>query len=106
MSSLILIVFRSMCLLLFCFLSIGIGALVGSIATLLAFGELYLMTLVMNISIIGLSVGYSLYYLTERMVYGHELDPWQSLKKIQATLLLALTYYRNCLYYYDVYTFS
>ncbi|MFS1539130.1 MAG: hypothetical protein ACL7BU_15960 [Candidatus Phlomobacter fragariae] len=85
MGSLILIVFRS---LLLCFLSIGIGALVASITTLLVFGELYLITLVMNMSIIGLSIDSSLYYLTERMVYGHEADPWQSLRKTQATLLL------------------
>ncbi|WGL95373.1 MMPL family transporter [Arsenophonus nasoniae] len=90
MGSLILVVFRSFRSLLLCFLSIGIGALVASITTLFVFGELYLITLVMNISIIGLSVDYSLYYLTERMVYGHQADPWQSLRKIQATLLLVL----------------
>ncbi|MDR5618280.1 hypothetical protein [Arsenophonus sp.] len=90
MGSLILIVFRSLQSLLLCFLSVGIGALVASITTLFVFGELYLITLVMNISIIGLSVNYPLYYLTERMLYGHKTDPWQSLKKIQATLLLVL----------------
>lgn len=90
MGSLILIVFRSLLALLLCFLSIGIGALVATVTTLYVFGELYLITLVMNISIIGLSVDYSLYYLTERMVYGHEANPWQSLRKIQATLLLVL----------------
>lgn len=90
MGSLILIVFRSLQSLLLCFLSVGIGALVASITTLFVFGELYLITLVMNISIIGLSVNYPLYYLTERMFYGHKTDPWQSLKKIQATLLLVL----------------
>lgn len=35
--------------------------------TLLIFGELHLMTLVMSMSIIGISADYTLYYLTERM---------------------------------------
>jgi predicted exporter len=40
--------------------------------TLLLFGELHLMTLVMSMSIIGISADYTLYYLTERMVHGAE----------------------------------
>ena len=39
----------------------------GAVATLLLFGELHLMTLVMSMSIIGISADYTLYYLTERM---------------------------------------
>lgn len=82
--------FRSLRPLLLCAISIGIGALAGTVATLLFFGELHLMTLVMSMSIIGISADYTLYYLTERLVHGGENSPWQSLDKVRNALLLAL----------------
>ena len=87
---LIVAVFRSLRPLLLCLLSISIGALAGTVVTLLLFGELHLMTLVMSMSIIGISADYTLYYLTERMVHGAETSPWQSLVKVRTALLLAL----------------
>ena len=87
---LIVAVFRSLRPLLLCVISIGIGALAGTVVTLLIFGELHLMTLVMSMSIIGISADYTLYYLTERMVHGGESTPWQSLSKVRNALLLAL----------------
>ncbi len=87
---LILLTFRSLRPLLLCLTSIAIGALAGTVVTLLAFGELHLMTLVMSMSIIGISADYTLYYLTERMVHGAEASPWQSLAKVRTALLLAL----------------
>ena len=87
---LIVLVFRSLRPLLLCVLSIGVGAMAGTVATLLLFGELHLMTLVMSMSIIGISADYTLYYLTERMVHGAEQSPWQSLAKVRHALLLAL----------------
>ncbi|WP_039057330.1 MMPL family transporter [Enterobacter sp. Bisph1] len=87
---LIVAVFRSLTPLLLCLLSIATGALAGTVATLLLFGELHLMTLVMSMSIIGISADYTLYYLTERMVHGAEQSPWQSLTKVRNALLLAL----------------
>lgn len=48
------------------------------------------MTLVMSMSIIGISADYTLYYLTERMVHGAETSPWQSLAKVRNALLTAL----------------
>ncbi|GHL74907.1 hypothetical protein ECZU34_26550 [Escherichia coli] len=75
---LIVAVFRSLRPLLLCVISIGIGALAGTVATLLIFGELHLMTLVMSMSVIGISADYTLYYLTERMVHGNDVSPWQS----------------------------
>ena len=87
---LIVAVFRSLRPLLLSVLSIAIGALAGTAVTLLLFGELHLMTLVMSMSIIGISADYTLYYLTERMVHGAELSPWQSLAKVRNALLLAL----------------
>lgn len=87
---LIVAVFRSLRPLLLCLLSIAIGALAGTVATLLLSGELHLMTLVMSMSIIGISADYTLYYLTERMVHGDQHSPWQSLVKVRNALLLAL----------------
>ena len=87
---LIIAVFRSLRPLLLCVLSIGTGALAGTVVTLLLFGELHLMTLVMSMSVIGISADYTLYYLTERMVHGAESSPWQSLLKVRTALLLAL----------------
>lgn len=87
---LIVLTFRSLRPLLLCLISIGIGALAGTVVTLLLFGELHLMTLVMSMSIIGISADYTLYYLTERMVHGAEHSPWQSLLKVRNALLLAL----------------
>lgn len=87
---LIVAVFRSLRPLVLCLISIAIGALAGTVVTLLVFGELHLMTLVMSMSIIGISADYTLYYLTERMVHGAEASPWQSLAKVRNALLLAL----------------
>ena len=52
---LLVVVYRSVRPLLLCMLSIGIGALAGTVVTLLFFGELHLMTLMMSMSIIGIS---------------------------------------------------
>ncbi len=87
---LICLVFRSLRPLALCALSVAIGAMAGTVATLLCFGELHLTTLVMSLSIVGISADYTLYYLTERMVHGDQATPWQSLAKVRATLLLAL----------------
>ncbi|EMH4164586.1 MMPL family transporter [Pluralibacter gergoviae] len=88
--ALILLVFFSLRPLLLCLLSVGTGALAGCVVTLLLFGELHLMTLMMSMSIIGISADYTLYYLTERMVHGDTASPWQSLSKVRNALLLAL----------------
>ncbi len=87
---LIVAVFRSLRPLLLCLISIAMGALAGTVTTLLLFGELHLMTLVMSMSIIGISADYTIYYLTERMVHGGQASPWQSLAKVRNALLLAL----------------
>lgn len=83
-------VFRSPRPLLLCALSVAVGAIAGMTVTLLVFGELHLMTLVMSLSIVGISADYTLYYLTERMVHGAEVSPAQSMRKVIGALLLAL----------------
>ncbi|ATF95464.1 Predicted exporter [Cedecea neteri] len=87
---LIVLVFRSLRPLMLSLISLSIGALAGTVVTLLLFGELHLMTLVMSMSIIGISADYTLYYLTERMIHGATSTPWQSLAKVRHALLLAL----------------
>ncbi|CAI0692158.1 Predicted exporter [Serratia liquefaciens] len=87
---LVLFMFRSPLPLWLCALSVGIGALAGTVATLLAFGEIHLMTLVLSISIIGISADYTLYFLTERMVHGRQSTPLASLQKLLPALSMAL----------------
>ena len=87
---LILLVFRSLRPLLLCVTSVAVGALAGTAITLLCFGQLHLMTLVMSLGIVGVSADYTLYYLTERMVHGAESSPSESMRKVLPALLLAL----------------
>ncbi|WP_034913988.1 MMPL family transporter [Erwinia sp. 9145] len=87
---LIFAVFRSPRPLVLCAVSVSIGALAGAVVTLLCFGELHLMTLVMSMSIVGISADYTLYYLTERMIHGADATPLQSLRKVIRALLMAL----------------
>ena len=87
---LIVWVFRSVRPLFLCLLSVFIGGLSGVVITLLVYGEIHLLTLVMSMSIIGISVDYAIYYLVERMVYGQQDSPQASLIKVRSALLLAL----------------
>jgi predicted exporter len=87
---LILLVFRSVRPLMLCVTSVAVGALAGTAITLLCFGQLHLMTLVMSLGIVGVSADYTLYYLTERMVHGAESSPSESMRKVLPALLLAL----------------
>lgn len=87
---LIIGVFRSIRPLFLCLFSVFIGGLSGIVATLLIYGEIHLLTLVMSMSIIGISVDYAIYYLVERMVYGQQNTPQESLTKVRSALLLAL----------------
>ncbi|MEI7064584.1 MMPL family transporter [Dickeya chrysanthemi] len=87
---LVFFAFRSVRPLVLCALSVSIGALAGTVCTLLLFGEIHLMTLVMSLSIVGISADYTLYYLTERMVHGGAVSPLDSLRKVLPALLLAL----------------
>ncbi|ANE75444.1 MMPL family transporter [Dickeya solani] len=87
---LVFLVFRSARPLALCALSVAIGALAGTVGTLALFGEIHLMTLVMSLSIVGISADYTLYYLTERMVHGGAVSPLDSLRKVLPALLLAL----------------
>jgi predicted exporter len=87
---LMLFVFRSLKPLALTLLSLGVGVLFGTVATLLVFGEVHIMTLVMSTSVVGISIDYALHYLTERMVHGGQESPFESRKKLLPALSLAV----------------
>jgi len=87
---LILLVFRSVIPMLLSLLSISIGALAGAVMTLLVFGEIHVMTLVLSTSIVGISADYTLYFLTDRHVHGGQSTPLESLKKLFPALSMAM----------------
>ncbi|MDY0241984.1 MAG: MMPL family transporter [Rhodospirillaceae bacterium] len=88
--ALIVLTFRSLLPLGLCLLSLGVGALAGTLAVLALFGEVHVLTLATSVSIVGISADYTLYYLVERMVHGRQASPAQSLAKVRPALLLAL----------------
>lgn len=87
---LILVVFRSIKPLLLTLLSITVGILCGTVATLAIFGEIHVMTLVMSVSVVGISIDYALHYLTERMIHGKDESTTTTLKKLLPTLIMAV----------------
>ncbi|AWH88882.1 MMPL family transporter [Limnobaculum parvum] len=87
---LILLVFRSLKPLWLTLLSLTIGAISGSVAVFILFGEVHVMTLVMSTSVVGISIDYALHYLTERMVHGEDESALVSMKKLFPALLLAV----------------
>ena len=87
---LIISIFRSIRPIIISLLSIFVGIVCGLVAVLTLFGEIHIMTLVMSTSVIGITVDYSLHYLTERLLHGNQESPYASLKKLISTLTLAL----------------
>lgn len=87
---LILAAFRSLRPLLLCALSVGMGALWGTVLTVALFGELHIMTLAMSLSVVGISVDYALYYLVERRARPHDESPWRSMARVRPALFMAL----------------
>lgn len=87
---LLFLVFRSVKPLGLTLLSLCVGVLTGTVATLFVFGEVHIMTLVMSTSVVGISIDYALHYLTERLVHGDEESPLDSLRKLFPILLLAV----------------
>jgi predicted exporter len=87
---LIIAIFRSVTPILLSLLSILIGIICGLAAVLMIFGEIHVMTLVMSTSVIGITIDYSLHYLTERLLHGNHESSYDSLKKLISTLAIAL----------------
>lgn len=67
---LLVLVFRSPTPLLATVLAIAVGAAAAFAATLLAFGEVHVLTLAFGTSLIGVSVDYALHFFTERASLG------------------------------------
>lgn len=87
---LMITVFRSVRPVFLSLLSIFIGMICGLVAVLSIFGEIHIMILVMSTSIIGITIDYSLHYLTERLLHGNRESAICSLKKLISTLSIAL----------------
>ena len=89
--------FRSFNAILLTLLALSIGILFGITSVLLIYGEIHLITIVMSTSIIGVSIDYTLFYLTSRALEGDKYTPYQSLRKVLNPLLGALL--STCLAY-------
>lgn len=87
---LMITIFRSLIPIFLSLLSISIGIVCGLIAVLSIFGEIHIMTLVMSTSIIGITIDYSLHFLTERLLHGKQESAYTSLRKLISTLIVAL----------------
>ena len=88
---LIFAVYRSIYPLLLTLSSIAFGALVGFTITYSIFGQIHLLTIVMSISIIGISADYSIYYATQRFINENSDTPQMSAIRIRKTLFFALS---------------
>jgi predicted exporter len=83
-------VFRGLRPLWLCMLPLAVGMVSGLLAVLLCFGQIHLFTLVISSSLIGISDDYSLHYLSERRLHGHEESPLATALRLRQPLLLAL----------------
>ena len=86
----IFVAFRSFRPVLLCLLSVSAGALCGTAATLAVFGSLHAVTLVMCLSLIGISADYTTYYLMRRRWAGGIETPAGTLVHLRPSLLHAL----------------
>ena len=82
--------FRSPGPLLLAFLSTAAGVLFATVASLLVFGQIYLLTLVFGAALLGEAVDYSIQYLTARANAGPRWSAADGLRQVRPALLLAL----------------
>jgi predicted exporter len=87
---LLLFVFRSMRPLLIAFLSTALGVVGATVATILVFGQLHLLTLVFGAALLGEAVDYSIQYLCARANTGPAWEPMRGVRQVRPALLLAL----------------
>ena len=87
--ALIMVIFRSPLPVALVLISSGSGALVALAGTITLFGGIHLITLTLAISIVGVSVDYSLYFLTARLTRQNEA-PLTTLQAVQPAILWAL----------------
>jgi predicted exporter len=87
--ALILLVFRAMTPLLLTLLAIGVGMGAGLSVSLLLFGELHILAMLLGLSLIGIAVDYSLYYCVEIFSPGQR-TPRQRLARVMPGITLGL----------------
>lgn len=87
---LLLWTFRSPRPLLVAFLSTAIGVICALTATVLLFGQVYLLTLVFGAALLGEAVDYSIQYLCARANAGSRWQAMQGVRQVRPALLLAL----------------
>jgi predicted exporter len=86
---LVLLVFRGLTPLLLTLLAIGVGMGAGLSVSLLLFGELHILSMLLGLSLIGIAVDYSLYYCVEIFAPG-ERRPQQRLRRVMPGITLGL----------------
>lgn len=84
------VAYRSLIPLALCLSSIAAGAIVGVGATLLVFGTIHALTLVMCISLVGLCADYTTYYVARRRYFGATETPLTSLLVLRPSLVHAI----------------
>ena len=88
--ALISAIFRSLLPVALVLISSLSGALIALAGTITIFGGIHLITLTLAISIVGVSVDYSLYYLTARMSAQPQEHALTTLKVVQPAIIWAL----------------
>ncbi len=88
--ALIMAVFRSPLPVALVLISSATGAVTALAATITIFGGIHLITLTLAVSIVGVSVDYSLYYLTARLAASPSKSPLDTLQQVQPAILWAL----------------
>lgn len=87
---LLLVIFRSSRPLLLTLGSIGLGCLGGFAACLAVFGEVHLLTLAFGVSLVGISVDYSLHYFCERFRPSMDWSSTSALRHVFSGITLGL----------------
>lgn len=84
------IAYRSFTPLFLCLFSILTSAVMGIGATLLVFGSIHTLTLVMCVSLVGICADYTTYYVARRRYFGRYETPLTSLFVLRPSLLHAI----------------
>jgi len=87
--ALVLLVFRALTPLLLSLLSIGVGMGAGLSVSLLLFGDLHILAVLLGLSLIGIAVDYSLYYCVEMFSPGQR-TPRERLARVMPGITLGL----------------
>ena len=89
--ALVLLVFRALTPLLLTLLAIGVGMGAGLSVSLLVFGNLHILAMLLGLSLIGIAVDYSLYYCVEVFAPGRRTAQERLARVLPGIALGALT---------------